>query len=229
MGKLIEDRSLRDKYLVFTDRTGAGILLSKSLSGYKGTGSIVLAIPSGGVPVAVEIAKALMLSLDVVIVRKIQVPFNTEAGFGAVEPDGKVILNEDLLRRLDLSEEEIERQVHKTKDIIKGRNERFRKEQPFPSIKYRTAIIVDDGLASGYTMLAAIDFVKRQEPQKIVVAVPTGSKETVDTILSHVDELFCVNVRSGYSFAVAEAYENWYDLEDEEVISILNKFYIIEE
>ncbi len=104
MGKLIEDRTLRDKYLVFTDRKEAGMLLAKSLSGYKGTGSMVLAIPSGGVSVAVEIAKALMLPLDVVIVRKIQLPFNTEAGFGAVEPDGKVIFNEEMLRRLNLSE-----------------------------------------------------------------------------------------------------------------------------
>ncbi|MGR3303369.1 MAG: phosphoribosyltransferase [Candidatus Scalindua sp.] len=224
MGKLIEDRSLRDKLLVFKDRKEAGMLLSKSLPVYKDTGSIVLAIPSGGVSVAVEIAKALMLSLDVVIVRKIQIPFNPEAGFGAVEPDGKVIFNEELLMRLNLSEEEIKRQIHKTKDIIKRRNEIFRKGQNFPSIKNRTVIIVDDGLATGYTMLAAVDFVKRQEPQKIVVAVPTGSKKTVNTILTHVDELFCMNVRSGYTFAVAEAYENWYDLEDEEVISILNNF-----
>ena len=229
MGKLIEDRSLRDKFFVFKDRKEAGMLLSKSLSGYKSTGSIVLAIPSGGVSVAVEIARALILSLDVVIVRKIQIPFNPEAGFGAVEPDGKVIFNEELLRRLDLSEKEIERQINKTKDIIKRRNEIFRKGQDFPSIKNRKVIIVDDGLATGYTMLAAIDFVKRLEPQKIVVAVPTGSEKTVDTILTQVDELLCLNVRSRYTFAVAEAYENWYDLEDEEVISLLNNFYIVEE
>jgi predicted phosphoribosyltransferase len=164
MGKLIEDRSLRDKLFVFKDRKEAGMLLSKSLSGYKGTGNIVLAIPSGGVSVAAEIAIALMLSLDVVIVRKIQIPFNPEAGFGAVEPDGKVIFNEELLRRLGLSEEEIERQIHKTKDIIKRRNERFRKGQNFPSIKNRTVIIVDDGLASGYSMLAAIDLVSSVRP-----------------------------------------------------------------
>ncbi len=229
MGKLIEDKSLRDKPFVFKDRKEAGTLLSKSISRYKGTGDIVLAIPSGGVPVAVEIAKALTLSLDVVIVRKIQIPFNPEAGFGAVEPDGKAIFNEELLRRLDLSEEEVERQVNKTKDIVKLRNDLFRKGQSFPSIKNRTVIIVDDGLASGFTMLAAIDFVKGQAPQKIVVAVPTGSDKTVDTILTHVDELFCLNVRSGYSFAVAEAYEDWYDLEDKEVVFILNSFYAVEE
>ncbi len=229
MGKLIEDRSLRDKLLVFKDRKEAGMLLSKSLSGYKDTGNIVLAIPSGGVSVAVEIARALILSLDVVIVRKIQIPSNPEAGFGAVEPDGKVVFNEKLLRRLDLSEKKIKRQIHNTKDIIKRRNEIFRKGQNFPSIKNRTVIIVDDGLATGYTMLAAIDFVKRQEPQKIVVAIPTGSKKTINTILTHVDELLCLNVRDRYTFAVAEAYENWYDLEDEEVISILNNFYTVEE
>jgi predicted phosphoribosyltransferase len=165
-----------------------------------------------------------MLSLDVVIVRKIQIPFNPEAGFGAVGPDGKAIFNEELLWRLDLSEKEIERRIHKTKDIIKRRNEIFRKGQPFPSLKNKTVIIVGDGLASGYTMLAAIDFVKRQEPQEIIVAVPTGSKDTVDILLTHVDELLCLNVRDRYTFAVAQAYENWYDLEDEEVISILNNF-----
>ena len=228
MGKLIEDRSLRDKLFVFKDRKEAGMLLSKSLSGYKDTGNIVLAIPSGGVSVAVEIARALILSLDVVIVRKIQIPYNPEAGFGAVGPDGKVIFNEELLWRLDLSEKEIEKQIHKTEDIIKRRNEIFRKGQDFPSLKNRTVIIVDDGLATGYTMLAAIDFVKRQEPQKVVVAVPTGSKETVDTILTHVEELLCLNVRGRHTFAVAEAYENWYDLEDDEVISILNNFYVVE-
>ncbi|MFQ5687775.1 MAG: phosphoribosyltransferase [Candidatus Scalindua sp.] len=224
MGRLIEERPLRDKLFVFKDRKEAGMLLSKGLSKYKNTGNIVLAIPSGGVSVAVEIARALMLSLDVVLVRKIQIPFNPEAGFGAVEPDGTVLFNEELLQRLDLSEKEIEKQIYKTKDIIKRRDEIFRKGQDFPSIKNRTVIIVDDGLATGYTMLAAIDFVRRQEPQKIVVAVPTGSKETVDTILTHVEELLCLNVRGRYTFAVAEAYENWYDLEDKEVISLLKNF-----
>lgn len=222
MHKLIEDKLLRDRLYVFKDRKDAGILLAHKLSGYKGTDSIVLAIPSGGVPVAAEIAKALVLPIDLIIVRKVQIPYNPEAGIGAVGPDSKVLLNEDLLLRLNLSKREVDRQVQMTIDMIKRRNELFRKGLPFPCIKNRTVILVDDGLASGYTMLAAIDFVKQHEPQKIVVAVPTGLKSTVDFILPQADEIICLNVRSGLTFAVADAYENWYDLDDDEIISILN-------
>ena len=224
MQRIIEDSSLRDKLYVFKDRKEAGMLLAQRLLGYKGTDGIVLGIPSGGVPVAAEIAKAIVLPLDLIIMRKVQIPYNPEAGFGAVGPDSKVLLNEELLRSLDLSEKEVEQQIKMTMNIIKRRNELFRKGLPFPSVKNRVVIIVDDGLASGYTMLSAIDFVKRHEPQKLVVAVPTGSERTVDFILPNVDELICLNVRSGLSFAVADAYENWYDLEDDEVISILNNF-----
>ncbi|MFQ5965678.1 MAG: phosphoribosyltransferase [Candidatus Scalinduaceae bacterium] len=226
MQSLIEDSSLRDKLYVFKDRKEAGTLLAQKLLGYKGTDGIVLGIPSGGVPVAAEIAKDLSLSLDLIIVRKIQIPHNPEAGFGAIGPDNKVLLNEHLLRMLNLSEKEVKRQIQTTIDIIKKRNDFFRKGLPFPSVKDRVVIIVDDGLASGYTMLSAVDFVKRYEPQKVVVAVPTGSKKTLDFILPEVNELICLNVRSGVVFAVADAYESWYDLEDDEVISILNNFSI---
>ena len=226
MQRLIEDASLRDKLYVFKDRKEAGRFLAQRLLGYKDTDGIVFAIPSGGVPVAAETAKALTLPLDLIIVRKVQIPYNPEAGFGAVSPDNKVLLNENLLRALSLSEKDVELQIQITIDIIKKRNVLFRKGLPFPSIKDRVAIIVDDGLASGYTMLSAIDYVKRHEPQKIVVAVPTGLKRTIEIILPEVDELVCLNVRNGFIFAVADAYEDWHDLEDDEVISILNNFSI---
>ncbi len=222
MQRLIEDASLRNKLYVFKDRQESGTLLAQRLLGYKDTNGIVFAIPSGGVPVAAEIAKALTLPLDLIIVRKVQIPYNPEAGFGAVSPDHKVLLNENLLSMLNLSEKEVEQQIQITREIIKKRNELFRKGLPFPSVKNKVAIIVDDGLASGYTMLSAIEFIKRHEPQKIVVAVPTGLEKTADLILSQIDELICLNVRSGFIFAVADAYENWYDLDDDEVISILN-------
>ncbi|OHB72568.1 MAG: hypothetical protein A2W17_11225 [Planctomycetes bacterium RBG_16_41_13] len=224
MHTLIEDKSFRNKLYVFKDRREAGKLISQQLVEYKNTDAIVLGIPSGGVPVAAEITNALALPLDLLIVRKVQIPYNTEAGFGAVSPDNMVLLNEKLLSKLNLSAEEVERQIQRTREIIKKRNDLFRKGLPFPSVKNKVAIIVDDGLASGYTMFSAIEFTKRHEPQKIIVAVPTGLKETVDDILSLVDELVCLNVRSGFIFAVADAYENWYDLEDDEVLSILQNF-----
>ena len=221
MSTLTEDRSLRNRTHVFEDRKDAGIRLAGYLSGYRGTDGMVLAIPSGGVPVAAEIAEALGLPLDLVIVRKVQIPYNPEAGFGAVGPQGEVSLNEDLVSRLGLTRKEIEQQIQKTREIINVRNERFREGLPFPDLRDRVVILVDDGLASGFTMLSAVRFIRDHGPEKIIVAVPTAPERTIDLILPHVDELVCLNIRSGLMFAVAEAYENWYDLDDDEVISIL--------
>jgi putative phosphoribosyl transferase len=221
MSRLIEDRSLRDKIHVFRDRKEAGILLAKALSDYSGGNGIILAIPAGGVPVAAEIAKSLDLALDLVIVRKIQIPYNPEAGFGAVGPSGEVSLNNDLVSRLLLNEKEIERQIQNTKETITSRNKLFREGLPFPILRERVVIIVDDGLASGFTMRAAIDFIKNHGPEKVVIAVPTAPERTIDLVLPHVNELVCLNIRSGPVFAVADAYENWYDLDDEEVIAIV--------
>jgi predicted phosphoribosyltransferase len=225
VGRLIEDTSLRDRAVVFRDRLEAGTLLARELKDYKATENaprpIVLAVPSGGVPVASVIAKALALALDLIIVRKIQIPDNPEAGFGAVGPEGEVILNEDLIDRLGLSEKEIQNEIEKTREVNKRREALFRGGRPFPAVTGRAVIIVDDGLASGYTMLSAVEFVKRRSAEKVVCAVPTAPKRTIDSILPLVDELFCLNVRCGYYFAVARAYENWYDLGDDEVISII--------
>lgn len=221
MNNLIEDTKLRNKELVFKDRKEAGRLLAKWLKEYKDTDGIVLGIPSGGVPVAAEAAKALKLPMDLIIVRKIQIPYNPEAGFGAIGPEEEVILNKELMTGLGLTEEEIKTQIEKTRDIIKKRNQLFREGRPFPSLKDKIVIVVDDGLASGYTMLAAIRFIKKKSPKKIIVAVPTTSKRTADLVLPETDELICLNIRSGFPFAVADAYGNWYDLTDEDVIPII--------
>lgn len=222
MGKLIEDATLRNISDVFEDRSHAGKLLAAELLRYRGTDSIVLAIPSGGVPVALEIAETVELPLDLIIVRKLQNPYDPESGFGAASPNGLVIVNNGLVRQLGLSQADIERQVKKTMETIRRRNHLFRTGQPFPDVENKTVILVDDGLASGYTMLAAVRFVKKAKPARTVVAVPTGAKRTVDMVLPEVDELVCLNVRSGATFAVADAYGNWYDLDDEEVSSLLD-------
>lgn len=221
MAEIVEDKNLRNKVFVFEDRVDAGNKLSESLSIYQGTDAIVLAIPSGGVPVGKEIKDALSIDLDLLIVRKIQIPWNPEAGFGAVNLDGYVIFNEPLLHSLELPENIINAQVEKTKEILMKRDELFRKGRPFPSLKNKTAILVDDGLASGYTMIAAIDFIKKRNPSKTVVAVPTGSYTTISKISPLVDYLYCLNIREGFPYAVADAYRNWYDLSDEEVLKII--------
>jgi len=219
--KLKEDPLLRDMVSVFKDRREAGKRLAEYLVGYRDTDGIVLALPSGGVPVATEIASALDLPLDLLIVRKLQIPDNPEAGFGAMGPDGEVLLNEGLMKHLSLTDEQISIQTEKSRANIEKRNRIFRKEKPFPSVRDMVAIVVDDGLASGYTMLSAVRFLRRMSPQKLVAAVPTGSKKTVEALLPEVDELFCLNVRSGPFFAVAGAYRNWHDLTDEEVLSLI--------
>ncbi len=223
MSKLIEEIALRNRLYIFKDRTEAGKLLTNKLIKFKGTESIIFAIPSGGVPVAAEISKGLEIPMDLIIVRKIQIPYNPEAGFGAISPDGEVIFNERLLGQLALTKEEINDQIKKTKEIIEQRNILFRQGNPYPLLKDKYVIVVDDGLASGYTMLAAVNFIKRKDPKKIIISVPTASQKTVNFLLNKVDEIVCLNVRSGSPFAVADAYINWYDLSDREVLKILGK------
>ncbi|MEW6109575.1 MAG: phosphoribosyltransferase family protein [Nitrospirota bacterium] len=223
-GELIEDALLRGRLRVFRDRSDAGQRLAAALAEDIKGNEIVMAIPSGGVPVAFEIAKAFSLPLDLLIVRKVQIPWNAEAGFGAVDPDGNKIFNEKLLGQLGLSEKDVNAQVEKTMATIRQRNRVFRPDMPAPELTERGVIIVDDGLASGYTMLSAVGFAKKRKARKVVVAVPTALDRTVDLILPEVDRLFCLNIRSGFSFAVADAYRDWYDLTDEEVLSIIGKY-----
>jgi predicted phosphoribosyltransferase len=227
LGKLIEIKSLRDGERVFKDRSEAAGKLARLLKdngGFDGSGAIVLGIPSGGVPVASGIAAVLGCELDLIIVRKVQIPECPEAGFGAVGPGGEVILNTMLMHELSLTENEVKREVDKTKEVINKRDSLFRGGRPFPDVSGRTVIIADDGLASGYTMNSAVEFVQRRSAARVVVAVPTAPMRTIDMLLAKVEEVYCLNVRTGYTFAVADAYENWYDLPDNEVTSILKKF-----
>ncbi len=224
MGRLIENEDLRDKLFVFEDRREAGLRLSESLAQYGSTGAIVFAIPSGGVPVAAVIAKKLGLSLELIIVKKVGMPGNPEAGIGAVGPEGEVILNTGLISELTISKEAMEREINKAKKIIKKREELFREGRPFPLIEGKSVILVDDGLASGYTMLASIEFLKRLQPQRIIAAAPTAHEMTVEQILEQVDEFHCLNIRGGYSFAVASAYKEWHDLSEREVLDIIDEF-----
>jgi predicted phosphoribosyltransferase len=222
MGKLVEDPTLRDRTYVFADRAAAGRRLAEMLLNLDLAREIHLfAIPAGGVPVAAEIARRLEAPLDLVIVRKIQLPWTTEAGFGALNPAGDAIFNQDLLDRMHLSPAEIEAQLQKTAASLKQRELRLRGGRPYPQLEQKPTMIVDDGLASGYTMRAAVQFLKGQGAGKIIVAVPTGSNRTVQELAPLVDTLVCPNVRGGWSFAVADAYENWYDLTEEEVLEIL--------
>jgi len=222
--KIVEDLSYRDRVSVFRDRFQAGKLLADKLQDYAGKGNvIVLAVPAGGVPVGYTVAEELAVPMDVLIVRKIQIPWNTEAGFGAITWDGITVLNEPLVEQLDLKKKEVEESIQKTRRNIQERLRKFRGNKPMPQFKNKIVILVDDGLASGFTMLAAARSIKKNAPEKLIVAVPTASLGAIELLVPEVDEIVCLNIRSGSSFAVAEAYENWYDLTDEEVLKILKE------
>lgn len=217
---VIEDRSLRNKTRVFRDREHAGQLLAEKLEDYTNEDAILLAIPAGGVPVGYVISKAIHIPLNLIILRKIKIPSNPEAGFGSVAPDGTIFLNEPLVRRLGLTQNEIEHSAEETLKEIKRRQQLF--GVGFPNLKDKAVILVDDGLASGFTMIAAINFVKKHSSM-VTVAVPTAPSGTIQRIAPLVDRLICLNVRESWVFAVADAYQKWYDLSDNEVKEYLSK------
>jgi putative phosphoribosyl transferase len=128
---------------------------------------------------------------------------------------------ENLIKRIGLTKKEIEESISQTKKNIQERIKEFKNAKPMSDLKDKIVILVDDGLASGFTMLAAARSARKRKPKKIVVAVPTASLSAIELLAPEVDEVVCLNIRSGTVFAVADAYKNWYDLSDEEVIKIL--------
>ena len=221
MVELVENSELREKIHVFNDRSHAGELLAKLLKEYQGrTDVIILAIPAGGVPVALQVSKKLGAPLDLAVTRKLHVPWNREAGFGAVSWDGSVIVNKPLVDSLGLSNEEINRCVEEEKQIIYSRLKKFRGTVPFPVLEGKVVIVVDDGLASGFSMLATVKTL-RNKTRWVVVAVPTAPVSAINLLKPYVDQIVCLNIRSEPFFAVAEAYKDWYDLDDEDVMHLL--------
>jgi len=222
MGKIIEEPILRDKLFVFRDRKHAGKILAEMLGRHDIKNAVVLAIPSGGVPIGYEISKALKIPFGLAIVKKIPIPYNPEAGYGAVAWNGEVTLNKGFVESLGLSDEEVEEGIRNIKALIRKRMEKFGFNFFNLKIKDRCIIIVDDGLASGITMLTAIKAIKKYSPEKIIVAIPTASEGSLRMISPHTDEIYCLNIRERYPLAVADAYKEWHDLTDEEVVEILN-------
>ncbi len=224
MVDILEEPTFKNKIHVFDDRFHAGQLLSKKLLEYKDKEDVYLiAIPAGGVPAAYIISKTLNIPLDIAITRKLHIPWNKEAGFGAISWNGIMFLNEPLIASLRLTKEDIERCITEEKVIIKKRLKKFRGDKPFPELEGKRVIIVDDGLASGFSMLTTLKSIKQKSVKEVVVAVPTAPSSAINLIKNQVDKIVCLNIRSGSFFAVADAYKVWYDLEDEDVIEILNR------
>jgi putative phosphoribosyl transferase len=218
MVRLLEDPDLRNRFAVFQDRSDAGKRLAVfMLAHLTEENPLVCAIPAGGVPIGFELASAYHTRMFLGVVRKLKVPWSPEAGFGSVTWDGKVFLNPELVRILGLTDEEIRRAVTEARENIAQRIDRFTRMIPVPPIEGRRVIITDDGLASGYTMMAGVEAIRSEKPEKIIVAVPTGSAGAVTVISGRVDVVVCLNLKDGHPFAVADAYRSWHDLDDREV------------
>jgi predicted phosphoribosyltransferase len=223
-GAVYERKNLRGTIGIFRDRRHAGELLAELLKEHlQLEDGLVLAIPAGGVPVAVVVAEKLELPLDVAVVSKITLPWNTEAGYGAVAFDGSVRLNRGLAARVGLGEDAIRQGINGTRQKVERRVKRLRGSRPSPELSGQTLILVDDGLASGFTMLAAIDALRSQQ---LVVAVPTAPQDTVARMAERVEAVYCVNIREGRPFAVADAYQHWTDVAEETVVELLHRYQV---
>lgn len=223
MANIYENKALRNQRRVFKDRFDAGRVLARMLeSEYaKADDVIILSIPMGGLPVAAEIAAALECPMDLIIVRKIQIPGNTEAGFGAMTHEGDLFLNEPLLAGLGLTQDQVNRQSGIVREELERRNRRLRRGRPFPDVQGKTVILADDGLASGFTMKASVFMTTKRKAAKTVVAVPTAPLRTIEALSDGTDEIYCPNIRDVLSFAVADAYKNWHDLSEAEARALI--------
>ncbi len=196
--------------------------------------SFCFCIPNGGVPVAEGLCSQFNIKYDLLIVRKVKIPYNTEAGFGSVTTDGSVLLNDYLLPHLNLNQESINRSIEITKEEIRDRLKFYNfpenLKNRYAHINGKSLFLTDDGLASGFTMLAAIRMLKKYHPERIYVVVPTASNRAEQLIKKEVDGLFCPHIPNTWSFAVANAYKHWYDVPEKEVKEIIEKsgYYIRE-
>lgn len=207
---------------MFRDRAHAGEVLAGMLEAYRDSSALVLGIPAGGVPVAAETARRLGLALDVAVVSKILLPWTTEAGFGAVAFDGSVWINEADVLDYHLSRADVERSTASARAKVERRLERLRGKRPLRLFAARQLILVDDGIAAGSTLRTAIAALRRQTPREIVVAVPTGHLRSVKLIAGLADAVYCANLRGGSRYAVADAYEEWRDVNEDELAAILS-------
>jgi len=220
-GNVVYDEELLGKFHVFKDRLHAGKLLGEACRSVLGGADYVLAVPMGGVPVGLMVSKALSSKFDILICRKLLIPWNREAGFGAVSPDGSYFVDEAFARSIGLSDRDIQEAVEEQLEEIRKRNELLRQGRGYPSLEGLRVVLVDDGVAAGYTMTAAVEFVKSRKAGEVIIAVPTGCLDPLLKLSRHVDLIVCLNIRSGPWFAVADAYVEWRDLDYEDVLNLL--------
>lgn len=210
---------------MFKNREEAGKILANRLSGYKGLGNaIVLGLPRGGVVVAYEVARLLKLPLDIVVPRKIGAPGNKELAIGAITPDGSVILDKDLCSMFRVEKTYIDQETEKERTEAIRRLKLYRKNRPELDLNKKVVILVDDGIATGATIRAAIKSVRASGVEKVIVAVPVAPTELVDPLAGEVDDIVCLDTPQNF-FAVGAYYKEFGQVEDGEVIAIMEGTY----
>ncbi len=209
---------------LFRDRVEAGQVLAQCLMGYRGKDALVLGIPRGGVPVAAEVSRALDADLDIIVARKLGSPLSPELAMGAVTANGGRFLNDDVIRDLQVSDEYLQEAIAREMAEARGREERFRGGRAAPRVRDRIVIIVDDGLATGATMRAAVRSVRLGRPALVVVAVPAGSQQACAALRTEADELVCPYQPEPF-WAIGFFYADFAATEDSEVQRILGEAY----
>ncbi|MFH0941601.1 MAG: phosphoribosyltransferase family protein [Chloroflexota bacterium] len=210
--------------VLFEDRHDGGRKLAAELGAYRGKRVVVLAIPNGGVPVGLELAEVLGAELGVVVCRKIPIPLAPEGGLGAVAEDGAVYLNEAAVKRIGLTEEQIDYEASKVRVEIKKRSLLYQADRLPVRVNDRVVIIVDDGLASGITMTAAVESVRGRRAREIVVAAPVASAIAVKQLERVADKVVTCATINQPKFYVADYYRHWFDLGDDEVVRYLERW-----
>jgi predicted phosphoribosyltransferase len=209
--------------VTFRDRRDAGRALARLLASYRGRDDVVvLALPRGGVPVGFEVASALDAPLDVFAVRKLGVPGHEELAMGAIASGGAVVVNDHVLRGLGLGPADVQRAALREGRELERRERLYREERPPPELAGRTTILVDDGLATGSSMLAAIEALRRLQPARITVAVPAAPASTCQALEAVADHVVCATTPSPF-LAVGESYWDFTQTTDAEVISLLRE------
>lgn len=206
----------------FVDRRDAGRVLARSLSRLADRPDVViLALPRGGVPVAYEVASALHAPLDVFLVRKLGAPGREELAMGAIASGDVVVINEDVVQGLRISQEEIEEVAQRERRELERRERTYRTSRPPLNPSGKTAVLIDDGLATGASMRAAVQALRQLEPKEIIVAVPVASASTCEELVREVDEVVCARTPEPF-YAVGSWYEDFRQTSDEEVRTLLD-------